>query len=74
MLLRTDPRQAPDAEPPLRIEEEEVPREGAVVERASSTPAGSTAASLLWLGRRKSAGRGEASSGLRFDVIQRGSP
>ena len=28
--------------------------------------------SLLWLGRRKRPGRGEGSSGLRFDVISRG--
>ena len=28
--------------------------------------------SLLWLGRRKRSGRGEGSSGLRFDVISRG--
>ena len=27
---------------------------------------------LLWLGRRKRAGRGEGSSGLRFDVIAKG--
>ena len=34
VLLRIDPRQAADTEPPLGIEEEEVPREGAVVIRA----------------------------------------
>ena len=27
---------------------------------------------LLWIGRRKTAGRGEGASGLRFDVIRRG--
>ena len=69
LLLRTDPRQAPDAEPPLRIEEEEVPREGAVVTRAFQFARWFDGRSLLWLGRRKRAGRGEGASGLRFDVI-----
>jgi hypothetical protein len=72
VLLRTDPRQAPDAEPPLRIEEEEVPREGAVVTRAFQFARWIDGRSLLWLGRRKRAGRGEGASGLRFDVISKG--
>ena len=33
LLLRSDPTRPPESEPPLRIEEEEVPREGALVER-----------------------------------------
>ena len=72
VLLRTDPRQAPDAEPPLRIEEEEVAREGAVVTRAFQFARWIDGRSLLWLGRRKRAGRGEGASGLRFDVIAKG--
>jgi hypothetical protein len=72
VLLRTDPGQAPDAERPLRIEEEEVPREGAVVTRAFQFARWLDGRSLLWLGRRKRSGRGEGSSGLRFDVISRG--
>ena len=71
-LLRTDPRQAPDTEPPLRIEEEEVPREGAVATRAFQFARWIDGGSLLWLGRRKRAGRGEGASGLRFDVITKG--
>jgi hypothetical protein len=72
VLLRTDLRQPPDAEPALRIEEEEVPREGAVVTRAFQFARWIDGRSLLWLGRRKRAGRGEGTSGLRFDVVSKG--
>ena len=66
-LLRT----APDADVAtdrLRIAEEEVPRDGAVVTRRyqlARTPDGGTA---LWIGRRKRTGEGEGWSGLRFDT------
>jgi hypothetical protein len=52
------------------IFEEEVPREGARVTceyRYARWVDGST---HLWVGRRKEPGRGEASSGLGFDVLQ----
>ncbi|MEO7363431.1 MAG: hypothetical protein ABI120_24065, partial [Gemmatimonadaceae bacterium] len=69
LLLRRDPRQAAALETPvLRIEEEEVPREGAIVERAFQYARWFDGQSLLWLGRRKRLGRGEGSSGLRFDT------
>ena len=55
----------------LRIAEEEVPREGAVVERAFQHARWFDGRSLLWLGRRKAAGRGEGASGLRFDALDR---
>ncbi len=71
VLLRSDPDQAPEAEPPLRIEEEEVPREGAIVERAFQFARWFDGRSLLWIGRRKVVGRGEGASGLRFDVLDR---
>jgi hypothetical protein len=71
LLLRSDPSQSADTEPPLRIEEEEVPREGGLVERRFQYARWFDGAGLLWLGRRKTVGRGEASSGLRFDVLQR---
>jgi hypothetical protein len=73
LLLRTDPRVAPDDEPPLQIEEEEVPREGAIVERAFQYARWFDGRSLLWLGRRKTTGRGEAASDLRFDILRRSS-
>lgn len=71
ILLRTDLRQSPEAEPPLRIEEEEVPREGALVERSFQYARWFDGRCLLWLGRRKHAGRGEGASGLRFDQLTR---
>jgi hypothetical protein len=71
VLLRSDPRLPPDAEPPLRIEEEEVPREGAIAERVFQFARWFDGRSLLWMGRRKVVGRGEGSSGLRFDVLER---
>ncbi|MDQ3764667.1 MAG: hypothetical protein M3460_24945 [Actinomycetota bacterium] len=71
ILLRTDPRQTPEAEPALRIEEEEVPREGAIVERSFQYARWFDGRPLLWLGRRKHTGRGEGSSGLRFDQLSR---
>jgi hypothetical protein len=71
VLLRSDPRRPADAEAPLRIEEEEVPREGVVVERTFQFARWLDGRALLWLGRRKRAGRGEGASGLRFDVLTR---
>jgi hypothetical protein len=56
----------------LRIAEEEVGREGAVVERSFQFARWFDGRSLVWLGRRKHAGRGEGASGLRFDVLRRG--
>jgi hypothetical protein len=58
---------APDAEVILR--EEEVPREGARVTRAYQLARWFDGTTFLWLGRRKAVGRGEGSSGLRFDVV-----
>ena len=58
---------APDAKVVLR--EEEVPREGARVTRAYQLARWFDGTTFLWLGRRKAVGRGEGSSGLRFDVV-----
>lgn len=54
-----------------RLEEEEVPREGVVVERAFQYARWFDGRALLWVGRRKTAGRGEGASGLRFDTLER---
>jgi hypothetical protein len=70
-LLRTDPTRSPDTEPPLRLAEEEVPKDGVVVERLFRYGRWLDGRSFLWLSRRKHAGRGEASSGLRFDTLHR---
>jgi hypothetical protein len=71
VLLRTDPSQDPWAEPALRIAEEEVGREGLVVERRFQYARTADGRAVLWVGRRRRLGRGEASSGLRFDVAVR---
>ena len=56
----------------LRIEEEEVPRDGIEIKRAFNYARDASGRALLWIGRSKVTGRGEGSSGLRFDVIRRG--
>jgi hypothetical protein len=53
----------------LLIPEEEVPRAGARVTRAYQYARWVDGSSHLWVGRRKQPGRGEGSSGLRFDTI-----
>jgi hypothetical protein len=70
VLLRTDPTIGPEEEKPLRIEEEEVPREGIVVERTFQFTRWLDGTRHLWLGRRKRVGKGEGSSGLRFDLSE----
>ena len=52
----------------LRIAEEEVPRDGIVVTRRFQLARTSDGGTVLWIGRRKQAGQGEGSSGLRFDT------
>jgi hypothetical protein len=57
----------PDPQDKLDIFEEEIPREGARVTRAFQYARWLNGAPLLWIGRRKQPGRGEGSSGLKFD-------
>lgn len=57
----------------LALNEEEVPRAGARVTRAYQYARWIDGSTHLWIGRRKQAGRGEGSSGLRFDVVEPGS-
>ncbi len=61
-------------EPPnpaaLSIYEEEIPREGIRVTRHYQLARWLDGATHLWVGRRKVVGRGEGSSGLRFDTIE----
>ena len=67
-LLRRDPTQPMAPDDILVIEEEEVPRIGARLERKFQYARSSDGRSWLWIGRSKIAGRGEAASQLRFDV------
>ena len=50
------------------LHEEEIPRTGARVTRRYQYARWTDGSTALWLTRRKSAGRGETSSELRFDV------
>lgn len=54
----------------LLLHEEEVPREGVRVTRAYQYARWIDGSTYLWIGRRKQPGRGEGSSGLRFDVAR----
>jgi hypothetical protein len=53
----------------MTLFEEEVPAAGARVVRQYQYARWVDGSTVLWLGRRKGAGRGEQSSGLRFDVL-----
>ncbi len=49
---------------------EEVPREGVHLERRYRWARGVNGSGYLWIGRRRSTGRGEGRSGLRFDYLE----
>jgi hypothetical protein len=55
---------------PLSLFEEEVPRSGARIMRAWQLARWIDGSTHLWIGRRKLPGRGEGSSGLRFDAFE----
>jgi hypothetical protein len=58
-----------DPTAPLLMPEEEVPREGALVRRAFQAARWHDGRLFVWSAIRKTAGRGEGSSGLRFDTL-----
>jgi hypothetical protein len=58
-----------EARSPYFIEEEEVPRTGVYVERSWQRARWLGGRTILWIGRRKTAGRGEGWSQLVFDRI-----
>ncbi|MFO7178048.1 MAG: hypothetical protein DIU78_005030 [Pseudomonadota bacterium] len=68
VLLRSDRAQPVDREPPLRLNDEEVPRCGIVVTRSFQYARGVGGGRYLWVGRSKRVGRGEGESGLRYDL------
>jgi hypothetical protein len=59
-----------EAKSPYFVEEEEVPRAGAYVERSWQRTRWLRGRTLLWVGRSKTAGRGEGSGNLVFDRIR----
>lgn len=67
-MLRRDPLHPMSDDDTLTLEEEEVPRIGATLRRKFQYARSSDGRSWLWIGRSKTAGRGEAQSALRFDV------
>ena len=56
--------------PPLKLHDEEVPREGMRVTRGYQCTRWIGGQTVLWLGLRKGVGRGEGASGLRFDDVE----
>ncbi|MGB7950398.1 MAG: hypothetical protein WCH75_22150, partial [Candidatus Binatia bacterium] len=64
-ILKPDPGRA------LELFEEEVPREGICVTRSFQYTRWFDGSTHLWIGRRKQIGRGEGSSGLRFDSAEK---
>jgi hypothetical protein len=57
-----------DSDLPIFLEE--VPREGVHLERRYRCTRGADGSTYLWIGRRRSIGRGEGRSGLRFDFLE----
>jgi hypothetical protein len=55
---------------PYYVHEEEVPRAGIRVEASYQRARWYDGAVVAWYGRRKTSGRGEGGSGLRFDVLE----
>ena len=58
-----------EAKSPYFVEEEEIPRAGSYVERSWQRARWIQGRTLIWVGRRKTAGRGEGWSNLVFDQI-----
>ena len=55
----------------LAVAEEEVPRAGAIVRRSFQYARGPDGRAHLWIGRSKTTGTGESSSGLGFDSVRK---
>ncbi len=58
------------AYPGLSIFLEELPREGVHLERRYRYARGLDGSTSVWIGRRRTVGRGEGRSGLRFDYLE----
>lgn len=55
---------------PLLLHDEEVPREGVRVSRHYQMARWTDGTTFLWMAHRKQVGKGEGSSGLRFDSLE----
>lgn len=56
--------------PPYYINEEEIPRSGVTVQRSYQRARWINGKTCLWIGRNKSAGKGEGWSNLKFDQLE----
>jgi hypothetical protein len=56
----------------LWVFEEEIPREGTQIDRIYRYARWQDGRTSMWTARRRRVGRGEGSSGLRFDVLDPG--
>ncbi len=68
-LLRTGYDKDQDKWDPYFIYEEEVPRSGVIVKRSWQRTRWKNGRNFTWLGRRVTNGRGEANSGLQYDLV-----
>jgi hypothetical protein len=68
-LLRTEIDRDDKQISPFHICEEEVPRAGVIVTGSFQRTRWHNGSVVTWYGRKKTTGRGEGSSGLRFDYI-----
>jgi hypothetical protein len=66
LLSEHDPKSS------LRLFDEEVPRMGAQLKRTQQYARWYDGGLVAWVGREKRPGRGEGSSGLRYDVVEAG--
>jgi hypothetical protein len=64
--------QSTDSDGNLWVYDEEIPREGVQVDRLYRYARWLDGRTSLWTARRRQTGRGEGSSGLRFDVLDPG--
>ena len=69
-LLKTGYDADADTWGPYFLHEEEVPRSGVIIDRKWQRSRWMNGKTYTWLGRRVRNGRGEANSGLEFDLVE----
>jgi hypothetical protein len=72
MLRRVEPTGAsvfPNEPGGTPLNEEELPRTGTLVSRCWKYARWTDGSTYIWIGRKRELGRGEGSSGLRFDDV-----
>jgi hypothetical protein len=69
LIIKPNSRILTEVPSPYYIDESEVPREGVILSERYERTTWFNGRTFLWIGRKKSIGSGEGSSGLRFDSI-----